>query len=91
MAKVRNVRRTEPMRWSKEKPRAIGGYWVRGYNGGARGLVELFYTDGELACNMHCTNTADLQSRFTDISYLADLSDEFEWCGPLFPYSKENS
>lgn len=89
MDKRRKVSRPHVNGWSKSKPTAVGAYWVRGYRGLDGGLVEVFYTGGELACNIHCHNTDDLGNKVTDISYLSDLSDDFEWVGPLFEYRHE--
>ena len=71
----------QPVAWDSAKPSAPGAYWVRG-NGLVRdALIQVIEEEGELRCNLHIRTTED------DFGYgysIDQLSDEFEWLGPLF-------
>jgi|GEM_PF-5011859 len=81
----------EAVAWSKTKPTAEGAYYVRGFNlfqlAQYEALVQVrtHHFDGEpapeLVCNIHeSTSNADMD----DWSPMVDMSDDFEWFGPLF-------
>ena len=66
--------------WSVVKPVSPGAYWIRGNGLDQDALVQVIDDDGELRCNLHQRTTE------TDFGYgyaLDDLSDKFEWLGPL--------
>lgn len=68
------------MAWSPAKPIAPGAYWVLGNGLDQDALVQVINDDGELRCNLHRPTTE------TDFGYgyaISDLSDDFEWLGPL--------
>ena len=70
----------EPVEWSTAKPTTAGAFWVRGNGLEQDALVQVIDDDGELRCNLHRPTTE------TDFGYgyaIADLSDDFEWLGPL--------
>ena len=75
------VVRQEPVAWGSSKPSAPGAYWARG-NGLVRdALIQVIEEEGELRCNLHIRTTED------DFRYgysIDQLSDEFEWLGPLY-------
>ena len=78
--------------WRRAKPTEPGAYYVRGFNWGRgelqfEALVQVTWhrfehePAEELVCNLHeSTSEEDLN----DWSPLCDVSDEFEWCGPLY-------
>lgn len=74
----------EPVAWSTVKPTAPGAYWVRGNGLGQEALIQVIDNDGELRCNLHQRTTgADFGWGYA----VADLSEDFEWLGPLFTHS----
>jgi hypothetical protein len=78
--------------WRHTKPTEPGAYYVRGFNWGRgelqlEALVQVAWhkfkseTVKELVCNLHkSTSEDDLEAW----SPLCDMSDDFEWCGPLY-------
>ncbi len=81
----------EAVAWSKTKPTAEGAYYVRGFNlfqlAQYEALVQVrtHHFDGEpapeLVCNIHeSTSNEDMG----DWSPMVDMSDDFEWFGPLY-------
>ncbi len=66
--------------WTARKPTEPGAYWVRGNGLEADALVQVKLDDGELWCNLHMRTTEP------DFGYgysIEQLSDDFEWLGPL--------
>ena len=66
--------------WTSSKPIEPGAYWVRGNGLEADALVQMKLDDGELWCNLHMRTTEP------DFGYgysVEQLSDDFEWLGPL--------
>lgn len=81
----------EAVAWVKTKPTTEGDYYVRGFNLFApkqyEALVQvrMHHFNGELApelvCNLHeSTSSEDMD----DWSPIVEMSDDFEWRGPLF-------
>jgi hypothetical protein len=77
----------EAMAWSKTKPTTEGAYYVRGFAIGqdeALVQVRIHRFDGEpapeLVCNIHESTSND---DMDDWWPMVDLSDDFEWLGPL--------
>ncbi|WP_350404324.1 hypothetical protein ABCR88_07690 [Pseudomonas sp. W17] len=71
----------EPVGWTVSKPVATGAYWIRGNGLEREALIEVVEDEGELRCNLH-QRTTD-----SDFGYgysIDQLSDEFEWRGPLY-------
>lgn len=71
----------EPVAWSRVKPATPGAYWVRGNGLDQDALIQVIDDQGELRCNLHQRTTE------TDFGYgyaVSDLSEEFEWLGPLY-------
>lgn len=71
--------------WSHAKPAVPGAYWVRGFRIGEAdsrpALVEVASDEaGRLVCNMNDSNTND---QICEWSWVEDLAERFEWCGPL--------
>jgi hypothetical protein len=71
--------------WTHAKPTGPGAYWVRGFRIGEPNsrpaLVEVARNDaGTLVCNMNDSNTND---QLCEWSFVEDLAERFEWCGPL--------
>jgi len=81
----------EAVAWSKMKPTTEGDYYVRGFNLFApkqyEALVQvrMHHFDGEpapeLVCNLHESTSSD---DMDDWSPIVEMSDDFEWMGPLF-------
>ena len=75
--------------WNKQKPSTPGAYYVRGYDldhPATHALVEVMLdNDSELRCNLHESNSAEIDDEFSDWSHMDDMSDGFEWIGPLVP------
>lgn len=80
----------EAVAWSKTKPTAEGAYYVRGFNlfqlAQYEALVQVrtHHFDGEpapeLVCNIHkSTSNAEMD----DWSPIVEMSEDFEWLGPL--------
>lgn len=77
----------EVVAWSKTKPTTEGAYYVRGFAIGqdvALVQVRMHRFDGEpapeLVCNIHeSTSNEDMDDWWP----MVDLSDDFEWLGPL--------
>ncbi|GEM_PF-5837653 len=80
----------EAVAWSKTKPTVEGAYYVRGFNlfqpAQYEALVQVrtHHFDGEpapeLVCNIHeSTSNEDMD----DWSPMVEMSDDFEWLGPL--------
>ncbi|MEG0966731.1 MAG: hypothetical protein RSG92_15285 [Pseudomonas sp.] len=80
----------EAVAWSKTKPTTEGAYYVRGFNlfqlvqYEALVQVRTHHFDGEsapeLVCNIHeSTSNAGMD----DWSPMIDMSEDFEWLGPL--------
>ncbi|MDP2747981.1 hypothetical protein [Pseudomonas sp.] len=75
----------QALQWTHAKPTVPGAYWVRGFRIGESdsrpALVEVAIDEaGTLLCNMNDSNTND-QTR--EWSWVEDLAERFEWCGPL--------
>ncbi|WP_312914451.1 hypothetical protein [Stenotrophomonas sp.] len=81
----------EAVAWTKTKPTAEGAYYVRGFNlfqlAQYEALVQVrtHHFDGEpapeLVCNIHeSTSNADMD----DWSPIVEISEDFEWFGPLY-------
>ena len=81
----------EAVAWIKTKPTAEGAYYVRGFNlfqiaqYEALVQVRMHHFDGEpapeLVCNIHeSTSNEDMG----EWSPMVDMSDDFEWFGPLY-------
>lgn len=66
--------------WTQKKPTQPGAYWIRGSLLQADALVEVAQADGVLWCNLHGINS-EPRFGFT----IRQLSDDFEWLGPLAP------
>lgn len=71
--------------WTNAKPEHPGAYWVRGFRLGEPAsrpaLVEVTRNEtGTLLCNINDSNTNDETREW---SFVEDLSERFEWCGPL--------
>ena len=71
--------------WATEKPAHPGAYWVRGFRLGEPdsrpALVEVTRNEaGTLLCNINDSNTNDDTREW---SFVEDLSERFEWSGPL--------
>lgn len=77
--------------WTKQKPAEEGAYYVRGYDtdrSATHALVEVMLDNShELRCNLHESNSDAIDDEFSNWSYMDDLSDEFEWIGPLVPHN----
>lgn len=75
------------MIWTTKQPTEPGAYYVRGFNLGAKhqyeALVEVRKHDGELVCNLHESNSEPPGSRMSSWSFMSDMCEDFEWCGPL--------
>lgn len=72
--------------WTHEKPKVPGAYWVRGNLLQADALVQVKEVSGVLWCNLH-TSTSEQNFDFT----IRQLSDDFEWLGPLMPQEPANA
>lgn len=73
--------------WTKKKPTAPGAYWIRGFRlfeaePGLPALVDVRFDGADLVTNMHMSNSEDSLRRW---SLVSDVSEEFEWLGPLMP------
>jgi hypothetical protein len=82
----------QALQWTHAKPTVSGAYWVRGFRIGEPdsrpALVEVAIDeDGTLLCNMNDSNTND-QTR--EWSWVEDLAERFEWCGPLQAETKQS-
>ncbi|TIH10805.1 hypothetical protein [Pseudomonas leptonychotis] len=66
--------------WTHDKPAAPGAYWVRGNLLQADALVQVKEFSGALCCNLHGI-TSEQKFGFT----IHQLSEDFEWLGPLAP------
>ncbi|MBD9653546.1 hypothetical protein IB239_01810 [Pseudomonas sp. PDM12] len=76
MAEVR------PAGWTNTKPTQPGAYWVRGNGLERPALIQVQAQLEQLWCNLHMCNT---EPDF-DFGYsIEQLSDTFEWFGPLSP------
>lgn len=74
----------ELMAWATVKPVAPGAYWVRGNGLSRAALIEVAHEHGQLRCNLHDRTTCD------DFGFgysVEQLSDEFEFCGPLYTHA----
>lgn len=71
----------EPVAWTNNKPHMPGAYWIRGNGLDRDSLIEVVDDAGGLLCNLHQRTTeADFGYGYS----IDDLSDEFEWRGPLY-------
>jgi len=68
--------------WCHHKPTIPGAYWVRGNGLDADALINVTIYEGDLWCNLHQSTTEPNPGRGYRI---AQLSDSFEWLGPLQP------
>lgn len=73
----------EPVDWAATKPVSTGAYWIRGNGLEREALIEVVEDDGELRCNLHQRTT---ESDFGYGYSIEQLSDEFEWRGPLYTH-----
>ncbi|POA52087.1 MULTISPECIES: hypothetical protein [unclassified Pseudomonas] len=73
----------EPVDWTVTKPVSTGAYWIRGNGLEREALIEVVEDDGELRCNLHQRTT---ESDFGYGYSIEQLSDEFEWRGPLYTH-----
>lgn len=71
---------TETIQWTREKPSQTGAYWVRGNSLEEPALIQVKRDCGELWCNLHMSTT---ESDFGHGYSIGQLSDKFEWLGPL--------
>lgn len=71
----------EPVAWTANKPTATGAYWIRGNGLEREALIEVVEDESELRCNLHQRTT---ESDFGYGYSIDQLSNEFEWCGPLY-------
>lgn len=74
----------ELMAWAPVKPVAPGAYWVRGNGLSRPALIEVAHEYGQLRCNLHDRTTCD---NFGIGYSVEQLSDEFEFCGPLYTHA----
>lgn len=81
--------------WTTDKPSRPGAYYVRGFNWGRNdeqyeALVQVashwFLGDEapSLVCNLHESTSEEDLSNWCE---LKELSEKFEWAGPLLPAS----
>ncbi|WP_100633200.1 hypothetical protein [Pseudomonas qingdaonensis] len=73
----------ETVAWSQIRPAAPGAYWVRGNGLDQDALIQVIDDQGELRCNLHQRTTE------ADFGYgyaVSDLSEDFEWLGPLYTH-----
>lgn len=71
----------EPVAWTDNKPHKPGAYWIRGNGLDRDSLIEVVDDADGLRCNLHQRTTeADFGYGYS----IDDLSDEFEWRGPLY-------
>lgn len=71
---------TEAPRWTNDKPTQPGAYWVRGNGLQAPALIQVKKDEGALWCNLHMNTT---EPNFGYGYTVEQLSEEFEWYGPL--------
>lgn len=80
------------MNWKNVKPTIPGIYKVKGFNlcrpasKQREAVVEVRAYRGRLHCNIHESNSSD--DPVSQWSWLQDLNDEFQWCGPLVEESQ---
>lgn len=66
--------------WTHAKPTQPGAYWIRGNLLMEPALVQVKTDRGQLWCNLHMSTTEpDFRHGFC----IAQLSDQFEWIGPM--------
>lgn len=73
----------ETVAWSQIRPAAPDAYWVRGNGLDQDALIQVIDDQGELRCNLHQRTTE------ADFGYgyaVSDLSEDFEWLGPLYTH-----
>lgn len=76
---IEELMKQEPS-WTHEKPTQPGAYWIRGNSLEEPALIQVKQDCGDLWCNLHMRTTEP------DFGYgysIAQLSDQFEWLGPL--------
>lgn len=66
--------------WTRAKPTQPGAYWVRGNLLMEPALVQVKNERGQLWCNLHMSTT---DPDFCRGFCIAQLSDQFEWIGPI--------
>ncbi|MDA7086533.1 hypothetical protein PH586_09095 [Pseudomonas sp. SA3-5] len=71
-----------PSKWTHDQPTQPGAYWIRGNLLQADALVQVELVDGVLWSNLHQVNT---EKRYEYGFTIQQLSEDFEWLGPLAP------
>lgn len=71
---------TQEPSWTHAKPTQPGAYWIRGNSLEEPALILVKNDCGELWCNLHMSTT---EPDFGHGYCIAQLSDQFEWIGPL--------
>lgn len=66
--------------WTNSKPEREGAYWLRGNGLEQPALIQVKMGPDQLECNLHMSTT---QPDFGYGYTIAQLSDDFEWLGPL--------
>lgn len=73
--------------WTTQKPTMAGAYWIRGFrlfeaDPGLPALVDVRLDGSDLVTNIHMSNSEDSLRQW---SLVCDVSEKFEWLGPLLP------
>lgn len=74
----------ETLQWTHSKPTTEGAYWIRGNGLEDTFLIQVKMHEGELWCNLH-TYTTELDFGYGFL--ITDLGSQFEWLGPLYPFT----
>ena len=81
LAKPATQHQAAPVVWTHNKPEVAGAYWVRGNGLDQAALIQIVDDAEGLLCNLHQRTS---ESDFGFWYAVSDLSDSFEWSGPLY-------
>lgn len=86
VARLNAQQPAEQSPWVSDKPTKPGAYWIRGNGLDEPAVIQVKIEEGELWCNLHQCNT---EPHFGFGYTIDQLSDEFEWFGPLAAPAEE--